>query len=106
MREINGYLGLVLRSYRKRKGLSQKEMACILDVTREYYWRLENGRAYPSLNLVSKLLRRLDLSPGLLMLFDESRGTWTEDLQAISVLLSLPRDDLRIIRTLLDRLAQ
>jgi len=48
-------VALYLKTFRKNNHLTQKEMAAKIEITREYYSRLENGVDSPSLNLLEKI---------------------------------------------------
>jgi transcriptional regulator with XRE-family HTH domain len=57
-----------LRAARKRRGLSQRQLALATGraVTAEYISRIESGYRAPSLNAIEKLAAGLDLDPAFL----------------------------------------
>jgi transcriptional regulator with XRE-family HTH domain len=48
-----------LRRLRESRGLSQTALASKAGVSREYLWRLENGRQDPTLAVLEKLSKAL-----------------------------------------------
>lgn len=53
--------GRVIKSYRRKQGLTQKVLAGKADITVPYLSKLENARKEPSLSLLKKLCRLLQL---------------------------------------------
>ena len=51
----------LLRGYRRRHRLLQKQIAGQLGVSREYYARIECGRVIPSLSLLAKMSVELNV---------------------------------------------
>ena len=54
-------LGLRLVYERNRKNLSQEELAFLTAIDRTYIARIEGGKANPSIKVLNKLSRKLDL---------------------------------------------
>ena len=52
----------LLRQYRKKRGLAQKEVAAILGISREHYTRIERGIVRPSQKLCSIIAEKLDIT--------------------------------------------
>lgn len=50
-------LARILRTWRRKENLCQKEAAVKLGISRVYYDRLENGKGKPSLDLFLRILR-------------------------------------------------
>lgn len=50
-----------VRSARKRKGLSQQELAAILGTTQSELSRFESGKSNPTVEMVDKVVTILDL---------------------------------------------
>ncbi len=48
-------VGISLKAYRKKHKFAQKEMANKLNISREHYSRLEEGKIYPSRKLLFKI---------------------------------------------------
>lgn len=55
-------LGDALKTYRLKHGLLQKQMACKLDMTREYYNKIEAGRVIPSGTMLKRILQLTGIS--------------------------------------------
>ncbi|WP_422445275.1 helix-turn-helix transcriptional regulator [Thermoanaerobacterium sp. DL9XJH110] len=53
---------LRIKETRESVGLTQKELANTVGVSREYISALENGRYSPSLNLLKKIAKTLNVS--------------------------------------------
>ena len=60
-------LGEVLRAARKKQGLSQEALALEAGVERNYVSLLELGRSSPSVGMLFKLCKFLDLPPSALL---------------------------------------
>lgn len=55
-------LGEVLRAARKERGLSQEKLAGAAEIERNYVSLIELGRSSPSIGMLFKLCKALDLS--------------------------------------------
>lgn len=53
--------GKILKGIRKDKGLKQREMAKILNISRSYYSDLECNRYFPSSKLLLKMNKYFDI---------------------------------------------
>jgi len=53
--------GKIMQSKRKEKKLTQREVAKYLEVSRQYYNDLENGKRRPSVELSKKIGEVLDI---------------------------------------------
>ncbi len=60
-------LGEVLRAARKQRGLSQEKLALEAGVERNYVSLIELGRNSPSVRILFKLCKVLDLPPSSLL---------------------------------------
>lgn len=56
-------LGERIKQYRKKRGLTQVELAVIVNVSTGYIGSIEQGLRYPSLRLLEKLARALKIPP-------------------------------------------
>lgn len=66
-------LGEVLRAARKKQGLSQEKLALEAGVERNYVSLLELGRNSPSVGMLFKLCKVLDLPPSAVLAQVEQR---------------------------------
>jgi DNA-binding XRE family transcriptional regulator len=55
-------LALVLKMYRRSRQLTQKEVAALFGISREYYCRLESGKGKPSISLLETICRSTDIA--------------------------------------------
>jgi len=54
-------LGIVIKTARKRIGMTRRELAAKLNITPKHLMRIENGKQKPSYNLLFRLIRELSL---------------------------------------------
>ncbi len=64
-------IGAVIRTYRKKKGFTQEEMATRLGVTTPAVNKWENGNSQPDIGLLAPIARLLGISPDTLLSFHE-----------------------------------
>ncbi len=55
--------GPVLRRFRQEKRLSQEELAALLDISPSYISRMESDAKKPSLEMVFRLAKALEIQP-------------------------------------------
>jgi transcriptional regulator with XRE-family HTH domain len=53
-------IGLMIKSKREEKAISQQALGDLLDVDRQYVWRLENGKINLTLNYLDKVIEKLN----------------------------------------------
>lgn len=61
MKLLNEIFGLQVRRYRKKKGISQEELASLSELHRTYIGAIERGERNVSLNNVEKIANSLDV---------------------------------------------
>jgi len=59
--------GRALKRWRDKRGLTQEQLAHDAGITTSYANQLENGRKVPSLTIILKLCRALNVVPGDLL---------------------------------------
>lgn len=59
--------GEVLRAHRLEKQLTQEQLSEKVDVIRPFISALENGTRQPSLAMIFRLAKALDITPGKLL---------------------------------------
>lgn len=64
-------IGEIIRKYRKEKNLTQEEMANRLGVTAPAVNKWENGNSMPDITLIAPICRLLDITPDILLSFQE-----------------------------------
>ncbi|MEW6637296.1 MAG: helix-turn-helix transcriptional regulator [Actinomycetota bacterium] len=65
-RECSAF-GSVVRMYRRRAGYSQEELAGRAGIHRAYIGGIERGERNPTLRMIHRLARALDVSPSQLL---------------------------------------
>jgi transcriptional regulator with XRE-family HTH domain len=65
--ELVAILGRNVRDARKRKGLSQEQLALEADMKRSYLSDLERGTRNPSVRALARLAAALDVEPWTLL---------------------------------------
>lgn len=61
MKSLNEIFGLQVKRYRKKKGISQEELASLSKLHRTYIGSIERGERNVSLNNVEKIASSLDV---------------------------------------------
>jgi transcriptional regulator with XRE-family HTH domain len=101
-------LGDTLKKVREAKGLSQKELAGLLDMPQPQYSRIESGKTDPSFTTISKIANALNISLSELFRADEifdDVNTYDKTLiEKLQNLDSLNEDEKKSIYTLIDSL--
>ena len=52
-------IGVLIEARRKSKKISQQELANLLQVDRQYIWKLENGKVNLTMNYLDKVIKEL-----------------------------------------------
>ncbi len=60
MKSSKVIIGLMIKSRRKQKQFTQKHLADLLEVNRQYVWRLENGRVNLTMDYLDKVITKLN----------------------------------------------
>ena len=53
-------IGQMIKVRRKEKKLTQQQLADLLEVDRQYIWRLENGRVNLTMDYLDSVIQKLD----------------------------------------------
>jgi transcriptional regulator with XRE-family HTH domain len=78
-----------LRKFRKTKGISQMELAEKCDTAPNYIANIEIGRRFPSLKLIEKISKALEVEP--YCFFIEDSGEHLDKLESsINLITKLP----------------
>jgi transcriptional regulator with XRE-family HTH domain len=94
-----------LRFYRKKKGLSQLKFAELINISPNYLNAVENGKNFPSLEVIQKMIEELEIMP--FQLFIEQRGNTEkirENRELIGKLTGLEQRLINEIETFLEQL--
>ena len=90
-----------LRKFRNSKGLSQMKLAELCNTAPSYIGEIEIGRRFPSLKLIEKIGKILNVEPYRFFI-DETGENLTELDETINLLAKLP-DDQRL--TIINRIS-
>lgn len=95
-------IGERVKYYRKLKGLTQEQLAEVMDFNTKSISLLENGHNYIALNKVPKLCSTLDIEPYNLFIFDK-RSIKTENVQndIVELLHTMDKNKLKLAYRLL-----
>ncbi|WP_242863843.1 helix-turn-helix domain-containing protein [Clostridium tepidiprofundi] len=63
---------LMIKEYRLKKNLTQKELALALDISQSYLSEIENGKYDIKLSLLCKIANALDVLPAELFIYSKS----------------------------------
>tara|TARA_B110000046_G_C12942965_1_gene376630 strand:+ start:239 stop:601 length:363 start_codon:yes stop_codon:yes gene_type:complete len=101
-------LGQTLKKVREAKGLSQKEVAGLIDMAQAQYSRIESGKTDPSFSVVDKIANALGFSLSELFKADDiftDVNTYDKTLmEKLRFLDSLDDNEKKSIYTLIDSL--
>jgi transcriptional regulator with XRE-family HTH domain len=99
-------LSTTLKTYRTDSHLSQKEMAANLGISREYYARLEQGKAVPSFPLFERMCSKMDLSGELVLRMTKHHTSRNGQKQVCKLCQLLGREDWLVVKRLIRRMAR
>jgi transcriptional regulator with XRE-family HTH domain len=60
MKSTKEILGSLIKSRRLEKNFTQKQLADLLEVDRQYVWRLENGKVNFTMDYLDKVIYKLN----------------------------------------------
>ena len=64
---VTSYFGIKLRQIRKEKGISERELAQMLAISKSIISRWENGKVYPQVIWIYKIADKLSINPSELV---------------------------------------
>jgi len=101
-------LNKTLKRVREAKGLSQKELAGLIDMAQAQYSRIESGKTDPSFSAVVKIAQALGLNLSELFsadeIFNETNSYDKTLMEKLRLLDLLDEDEKKSIYTLIDSL--
>jgi transcriptional regulator with XRE-family HTH domain len=56
------HIGRIIKQQRIKKQITQQELANLLNVGRQYVWKIENGRINLTLDYLDKIIKKLKCS--------------------------------------------
>lgn len=54
------HIGVMIQNQRKNNKMSQQDLATLLQVDRQYIWRIENGKVNLTMNYLDKIIKELN----------------------------------------------
>jgi transcriptional regulator with XRE-family HTH domain len=60
MKSSKEIMGKMIKSQRKQRDFTQKQLADLLEVDRQYVWRLENGKVNFTMDYLDKVMFKLN----------------------------------------------
>ncbi|MGN1319194.1 MAG: helix-turn-helix domain-containing protein [Lachnospirales bacterium] len=75
MSKVSENLGIRIRSFRKKQGISQEELAFKSSISTTYLGQIERAEKSPTVEVLDKLANALEISIYDLFLFDEEIKT-------------------------------
>ncbi len=85
-------MGLKIRNIRKQKGFTQEKLSEILNIDISGLSKIENGKCFPSVETIYKIIKKLEISPNELFNKNPSPLNTKEDL-IIEKIKKLPSKD-------------
>jgi len=73
-------MGLKIRNIRKEKGFTQEKLCEVLDIDISGLSKIENGKCFPSVETIYKIIKKLDISPNILFGKNSSDESPKDDL--------------------------
>lgn len=89
IKDLNKAFGLRIRNLRKKKSLSQEDLADRAGLHPTYVGGVERGERNPSLESILKIARALEISPGQLFKFEGVKTSLNLDEQIVDEILGL-----------------
>ena len=74
--------GLRVRALREQTGLSQERFADAIGAGRSHLWKIENGKTNPTLEIIVRIARGLDISLAHLFEAMHGRPQWPDSAPA------------------------
>jgi len=97
MTDIKRHLGSNIRHYRTQLGISQAKLAEMVDMAPNYLGLVENGRKYPSSDMIERIASALGKDSTDLFVLTPIEQNWKETiLSKIGMLIDIELKSLRI----------
>jgi transcriptional regulator with XRE-family HTH domain len=82
MTDLRKVLASNMKRYRKARGLSQAKLAEIIDISENYIAMIESARRFPSLSMLERIARALQVDPLELFSINPAKSPEKKALQA------------------------
>lgn len=83
MEDIQGLVGANIRYYRRLRSITQESLAEMVDVSSPYIGYLERGQKSPSLDLLGRIAKALEVEPASLFMPMDEIDTQLKQLIAL-----------------------
>jgi transcriptional regulator with XRE-family HTH domain len=90
-----------LKKYRKVRGVSQMKLADLCDTATSYIGQIEIGDKFPSIEMIEKIAKSLQIQPYLLFLDEHEANVQAADLKPFSKGSTMPE---RVKKKLIEKL--
>jgi transcriptional regulator with XRE-family HTH domain len=94
---IKELFGLRIKEYRKKKGLTQSQLAENVSIDSKHISCIENGKNFPSADLIERLAKTLDVEPKEFFEFYHLQKSQNLKSDIISMLDDLTQEQLELI---------
>ncbi len=91
--KLKKFIGEKIKHYRKKRGLSQAELAELINIEVKSLSRIESGHNYPQCENLIAIARALSVSPWQFYFFDEQKNL---ELMKKEITASLNTDETKI----------
>lgn len=96
MTNIKKHVGSNIKYYRTNRGISQAKLAEMVDMATNYLGLIENGKKYPSAEMLEKIAASLDIDSTDLFVLSHIEEDWKEIiLSKIEMLINIELNTLR-----------
>jgi transcriptional regulator with XRE-family HTH domain len=79
-----------LKKYRKVRAVSQMKLAELCDTSTSYIGQIEIGDKFPSIEMIEKIARGLEIKPYLLFLDEQEAGAKAAELRPLPKVPLIP----------------
>jgi transcriptional regulator with XRE-family HTH domain len=90
-----------LKKYRKLRGVSQMKLAELCDTATSYIGQIEIGDKFPSIEMIEKIAKSLQIKPHVLFLDEDEAGDQAAALKPLPKDPAVPE---RVKKELIDKL--
>ncbi|MDR1902694.1 MAG: helix-turn-helix transcriptional regulator [Treponema sp.] len=79
-----------LKKYRKTRGVSQMKLAELCDTSTSYIGQIEIGNRFPSIEMIEKISKSLQIKPHLLFLEEDDADTQAAAVPPLPPISTVP----------------
>lgn len=93
-------MGLKIRNIRKEKGFTQEKLSEILNIDISGLSKIENGKCFPSVETIYKIIKKLEISPNELFNKSPSHSDIKENLTIEKIKKLSSKDKEKVLKIL------